>query len=500
MPAPRKPIHSLVVKSSAALSSQSRRIVLAGADDQCLFERELRAVELTGVLRDHRTARACNIIESVLDDFRAERVNFERCDFKDNAIRGSRFSDANFGSSSMAYNTVLKTVFERCSFHDTDIQNCEFDQTVFVDCDLRFLLIKACSFTRCEFRGCQTNNQVFEMCRLTDSVFVKTELQIQTVAENFGIVATKYDGLLRDGRADGPHTKMEVNRIARMLRASEAPPLQKLNLQYFLEGTLLDGTHHVDDAIDLGSWMRMFRTAGSFAVVLNRWVEFLLGLYERDQLTIHAIIRMHSMTDGLLRGLGDSTPHHQTIAAINGVHLSLSRIVDQYLVALEQCTGIADKEVSFLVEGHQHRRYYYRVLQPLFARTPARITKLVRHNSPWDLGLTFSQGSNVMLFMALFLATRTRIELNRISRKVEERSLAGPPASTAGRRKRVSSSSSDVPTESLVAVEFGGGGKLRESPQLRLKAYLPGNLIAELKLDIAASKIAKLRKVVKDLL
>jgi hypothetical protein len=249
--------------------------------------------------------------------------------------------------------------------------------------------------------------------------------------------------------------------------------------------------------------MLMFRTASSFTVVLNRWVEFLLWLYERDQLTVHVLIQLHSVTDGLLRALGDSASRNQSLANLNGVHLSLARVVDQYLVLLEQVTSLSSHEVSFLVEGRHNKDYYYRKLLLLFERATARISKLVQHNSPWDLGVTFAPGGGALLFMALFLATRTRIELQRIGQKLS-RPIEGSPqqpseAKPASQHKKRRTSANAAP-QTILALDFGASRAMRSTPNFRLRAYLPGNLVADLQLDIASQSIAKLRKTIKDLL
>lgn len=475
--------------------------VLHGTDTEGLFDRELRGVELTGILRQRQAARTCNIIESTLHSFVAESVSFTHCDFKDNAIRASRFLDCSFGSSTFAYNTVVNSTFVGCSFPDTDLQNCEFEQTSFVRCDIRNLLVKGCSFNRCEFRACQTSNKVFETCRLTECSFFDIELQVHTIAENFGLTASHFHGILRDDRPHNPYRKLSANELKAWITDDTTHPLQKLSVYYFLNETLLEGSPYLDTCLNLTSWLPAFRTAGSFAVVLNRWTEFLMWLYERDQLTIHTLILLHSMTDGLLHALEGRSSHHQAITTINGVHLSLARYIDQYLILLEGCVASASQEMSFLVEGRRTHAYYYRELTPLFERAPARIIRLVKHNSPWDLGISFASGTSTVLFMALFLATRTRIELSRIGQKLQDHVSDMPPpepssAKASGKRRR----NATPGTESILSLEFGGNRVLRSNPNFRLKAYLPGNLVAELQLDVSSQKIARLRKTVKGML
>jgi hypothetical protein len=155
--------------------------------------------------------------------------------------------------------------------------------------------------------------------------------------------------------------------------------------------------------------------------------------------------------------------------------------------------------LGLLVEGGQSKIYYYRLLRPLFDRASAQITKLTRHNSPWDLVVSFASGSSPVLFVALFLATRTRIELAHISQKLQDRATkVGEAQSRHLERRHTASRSPHV--EPILALDFGGSRMVRTNPNFRLRAYLPGNLVAELQLDIGSRGVAKLRKTVKDML
>jgi len=478
-------------------------VVLQESDASGVFEREVRSIRLSGCFRNGRTAPTCNIIETVLDDFTAEAADFTRCDFKDNAFRSCRFLRCTFTSTSILFNTVTDSVFEGCSFQDTVIQDTEFRRSVFQQCDLSHILIKACTFDRCEFIDCRTSNKVFEVCRFTDCAFNGTELQLQSIAENFGITAAAYHGSLRDGRADGPHRKIESNDLQEWLQTASAHPLHKLSVEYFLLGTLLKGSRYLDALVDLSTWLPMFRTATSFMLALNQLVIFLIGLYDRDQLTTHAVVAVHGMTDELLKKLEQAPTNQSALASIGGAHLSLARIVDQYLIILEDCSTAFTHGAVFLVEGEQNEAYYKKVLGPLFQRADARISRLVPHNSPWELAVVFPPHSRVLLFWALFLATRTRIELSRVSRIVP---LATAPVKSSptkrGRRKQ------DVPVaysavtraKPILSLEFGGRHVVPTSPTLRLRAYLPGDLLAELRLSVGSKVITRLRNAIKQVL
>jgi hypothetical protein len=342
---------------------------------------------------------------------------------------------------------------------------------------------------------------VFETCRLTECSFRDTELQAHTIAENFGLKIADFKGILRDDRLDRPHQTLSPDDLELWVEDNATHPLQKLSIEYFLNKPLLSGSSCLDACLNIASWLPAFRTAGSFAIVLNRWADFLLWLYEQDQLPVHTLIRLHSMTDGLVRALGDRRSQQQALATISGTHLLIARPVEQYLTLLEQCALSGMQHVTLLVEGHQTKAYYYRALAPLFTRGSARITHLVRHNSPWDLGVAFGSGSSALFFMGLFLATRTRIEVFRIARKIEHQTpeTINAPTKATKRSKKKAATTASTP-ESIMSLDFGGSRALRPSPNFRIKAYLPGNLIAELRLDVSSKQIGKLRKTLKDLL
>jgi uncharacterized protein YjbI with pentapeptide repeats len=451
---------------------------------------------LTGHLRGVKTAPACNIVETALTSLTIHSSDFTGCDIKDSALRESHFVNCAFGSSSITHNTIFASVFEECSFRNTDIQNCDFLETTFLRCDLRNLLVKNCTFDRCTFRDCQTSNKLLEMCRLSECFFENTDLQIETLAENFGIAASGFNGRLRDGLAEGPHKIIAIDQLPNWLRKAHAHPIHKLNVDYFLKGTLLEGSSYLDASLNIQAWLPMFRTAGSFVVVLTQLIDFLIWLYDHEKLPIHTLICFHSMTDALLNALGEEPPQRQALAGIGGIHLSLARVIDPYLALLEELATSLAEDVRLLVEGPGTKAHYRRVLSPFLIRGGVIIKDIKPHNSPWELIFSFSSISPKLLFLALFLATRTKIELSRIRSTVQPHQAE---TTTAIAHKSLKNPRTTL-IEPILSLDFGGSRMARAAPNLRLRAYLPGNLVAELRLDISSKLIAKLRKTVKDLI
>jgi hypothetical protein len=480
--------------------SISRRVAFEGDDPQGVFAQEVRSAKLTGFLRGHRTAPKCNIVESVLEDFNAESVDFSRCDFKDSAIRSSRFRGCHFGSSSFAYNAVEGSGFEECDFPDTDLHNCVFFDSTFLACDFTNVLIKSCNFASCKFIDCRTSNKVFETSRFADCDFRGTELQVQTLEENFGLVSSRYAGLLRDGTLGEVSRKYAATDLKAFLDDPLRHSLKKLNIDYFVRETLLEGSRFLDESVKLESWMPMFRTAGSFVVVLGQWVEFILGLYARDEITVHTIACLHSMTGTLIDLLSKEGSQSQPLSSITGAHMSLARAAELYLYTLDQLDGAVGNELTLLVEGGNNHEYYYYELTPLFERAQATIARLAPHNSPWDLVVSFGGSADHFLFIALLLATRLRFELLRLGerQRAEQRRL--PAAGRGAIGKASGEREASTKHDTVVEINLGMHRPMPENPTLRLRFYVPGDLVAELNLDVGSQVIAKIRKTVRDIL
>jgi hypothetical protein len=471
-----------------------RRIDLTAGNEIKLFNHEIHDVLMTGTLGHVPTERAFNVVRSVLDDITGDQVNFRGCDVKDTAIRNSRFRDADFGHSSWHYDSISATRFDACSFVEMSMQHCDFDGVTFSDCDLQNNVIKTCRFNSCEFLDCKTNNKLFETSRFTECTFRGTGLQVQTIIENFGLTSSTYQGKIRTERGDGPHKWLTKDQLRRWTTSHCQHPLHGVNVDYFLDETLLNGSHYLDQATQLKNWLPMFRTAGSFTVMLNQWVEFLIWLYEKNRVTVHTLLAFHSMTDELIGALEVQAPERSILSDLSGSHLALARVVDSYLDLLDISVTRSGQLVTLLVEGSGEQAYYRRQLAPLFEHSAGRITSLTPHNSPWEITISFSSAGGTLLFLAMFLATRTSFELSRIREALAVHDVA--PATDEGLMRLEAAKS----VEQVFALEFGLARPSPRSPGLRLRAYLPGNLLAELKLTVSSRQITKLRTVLKGLL
>jgi uncharacterized protein YjbI with pentapeptide repeats len=477
------------------VNPQAAVVDLSQTDAQRLFSQEIRAAHLTGYIANIQAGSECNVVESLLQSVSIETGRFLGCDWKDTAIRDSRFMRCTFSSASLAYNSLNDVVFEASRFDDADFQNCDFDRVTFLECAFLRSLIKTCTSRSCKFLRCNTNNKLFETCRFIECQFSDTIIQIQTIAENFGLTKNNYCGPVRSDRTEASAVMLSVNDLKKWNDSAAAQPLHKANIEYFLFETFTEGSVYLDACLTLRSWLPLFRTSKSFVVVLNQWIDFLVWLYRTERTTIHTIVAAHTMTGELISALRDLTQNHMNLAAISGDHLSLSQTVDRYLELVELCTICYREGASLLVEGNGDLSEYAELLKPMLASGEVHLLSVVPHNSPWDLALSFGSTHGTMLFFAFFLATRTHFELSQIRDRV-----AASRTSSGLAESPLAPPKSHATTEPLLSIDLGMIKQPTAGSQLRFRAYLPGNLLAELRISVGSGQIAKLRKTVKGLL
>ena len=448
-----------------------------------VFTKELRRIQLEGRIAHFVVPDLCNFIECLLININCDEVDFSRCDLKDNTITKSLFIKSKFVGSGFVLNTVAKTKFEKCNFYDTVIQNCEFYEVEFRSCDFTSLVVKDCLFARCTFIDCETSNKLFEMCLLNSCRFENTQLQIQTVRENFGLRSTQVTGPLRSDRTDQAHETLDHDRLETSLIA-ETHPLARLSLFFFLSGNLIDGSKHLDAALDVRYWIRTQSTIGSFSVILTRFCEFLLQLHENNELAYLPLIRLHAVTGALASMIPADSRLRQAEFAVYGAHLSIARQIEDFGLKLAEFSKSRRRTWTFLVDGKHPVAFYKEELAELFDRGRPRIVSLVPHNSPWEMVLTFPSTATLSAFMALFFATRTRVELLRIR---------GQPNSVlVNQRKRSNRRTRDQ----LAHLTLGAARGTDAKSLFHFSTHVSPTLSVDFQLSVSTRCIGKIRRVV----
>lgn len=460
---------------------EGRQVDLASGPPEAVFSQELRRVRLRGTLTNYIVPDRCNLVECRLDHFEADAVDFSRCDFKDSAIVDCRFVDTKLVGTGFVLNTILKSRFERCNFFDTVIQNCEFYDAEFHECDFSSLVVKDCLFARCSFTRCKTWSKVFEMCLLNGCHFDGTELQLQTVTENFGLRADAISLPLRSDRLDHPHEQVKHEGLEQEL-AREVRPLARLSLYFFLQGSLLNGSVYLDGALDVGYWIKTQSTIGSFSIILTRLCEFLLQLHEQNQLAYLPLAQLHVVTGALAAAIPSDARLRQAGFAVYGAHTSIARQIEEFAMAVHSFAESRRRRWTFLVDGKHEDDFYRDELEELFKRGQPRIISLIPHNSPWEMTLSFPSAATVGAFFGLFLATRTRIELRRLLIDAS----ANPKLRSRSKSKRLQ----------VAQLTLGAAKGVESKSLVHLTAHLSATLAADFQLSVSTKCIERIRHLV----
>jgi hypothetical protein len=258
--------------------------------------------------------------------------------------------------------------------------------------------------------------------------------------------------------------------------------LARLAIYFFLDGNLLDGSEHLDVALDVSYWIKTQATIGSFSIILTRLCEFLLYLHERNELAYLPLLQLHMITGTLASAVPDDARLRQAEFAVYGTHLSIARQIDDFGLILRKFTNCRRRNWTFLVDGKHPKAFYRTELFELFERGKPRILSLVPHNSPWEMMLGFPSSAAVGAFLALFFATRTRIELRRM--------LDATAVTAPGHQKRSRRASTQV-----AQLVLGAAGTSEAKSLVHFTTRLSPTLAADFQLSVSTRCIGRVRRV-----
>ncbi|CAA9307119.1 MAG: hypothetical protein AVDCRST_MAG68-944 [uncultured Gemmatimonadetes bacterium] len=375
------------------------------------------------------------------------------------------------------------------------------------------LLIKGCRFVRCAFVDCVTTNKLFETCLVLDCRFERTELQVQTITGNFGISADQlWDCPIRSHDPKVAFDYVDLASLDEIATAkTRLAPVEHLRVAYFLSRDVLWGSDALDAALDARGWLQLCRIPSTFAIILQDFSEFLLWVYDRNELTVHPLLLLHTVTSQLsARFGGDAGVNPRVSRAIMGVHMQLSRSVEEFLGVLSGLALDAGDRVRFVANGPLEPAYYHLELAHVFVGDEVRLVEVKPHNSPVELVFEWVSQHSLLCLLAAFAASRVQAELHQLS------ALLPPPreeeVQEKGGRKRVGSRQSKkapglrrvagVSRDSIELFSYSMGftsGKSR-AYELKARALLPGSLLLELRLEISTGILRPFRRILLKLL
>jgi uncharacterized protein YjbI with pentapeptide repeats len=483
-----------------------KEVDLAKVAPADFFKNDLIRYRITGAVPSATDFSVVNFIGCELYDVTAEGIDFSECDFKDTLVKGAAFSECSFNGGTFATTFFSETEFRRCTFYNNAAYSCDFRRVHFADCDLTNLLVKSSRFFECTFERCITSNKICEMSTLFGVAFVDTPVQLETITNNFGLTSADLKNApIRSMRVREPYQTLTDEDLKTLLNSQKLSALERLTLEYFLEHSLLNGSALLDESLNIARWTRIYRNPGSFVELLDKFAEFLIHLYDENRLAAHPILLLHHVTSTLTNKLPSEEELHRVALSLGGVHLILSRIVEDYLSVLDLALKRVGDSVAFLAEGPTDPDYFRKELGPWIA-DGVEIARLER-NSPLFIEFKASELMPLLPLIAVFVATRVKLEITRLKSSVEKENTPRAKKNSKKSKKNlpaeVEQSLQRLPqksAQSLFAISTGWVTAPNPAYELRVRALMPGSLLVDLKLNVSTTIARRIRSLLLNLL
>ena len=449
---------------------------------------------LEGHIGKNHLFNKINIINSVWKNAIAKNANFYNSDIKDCSIKNSRFERCNFDAAAHINIDVSDTSFVTCTFNQTSITDSEFRNVSFTGCDFTNTIISNSRFVDCIFSKCKTSNKLIESSLLLDCKFEEIIIWTDTILENFGI-----------------HSGCLVNSKIRLLTKELISPeqftgesagenlsaIQIFLIKYFLQIEILEeGSDEIDSTFDYMSWINLSKNANRFRLFIERYHEFIIYNYEKNNAPFWMILYLHKMTNDLARNIDSSKV--DIYRSIMGVHMSLSRMVEDFL----QLAGFLftqyarENEMNFLVDGPLQPEFYYEQLDSIFEGRSLQIQKIIKHNSPNELKIIWENVKDLLPVITVFLATRVKLG---IQKQKMEQNLQTKTASGEMNADPASPAQNKAKPLDIIRTEFGFD-RYVNNYMFKLRAILPGDLLLDLHIELRTKIFGKIKKIILDLL
>jgi hypothetical protein len=299
------------------------------------------------------------------------------------------------------------------------------------------------------------------------------------------------DNRVRDDRRSQVHAYIPDADIASAARSDRDDPLALLAILYFVDGNLLGDADGFDAAFDLRAWARMARQPASFAQLIELFAEFLVTAYDNDEVDMHKLLLLHDVTRQITYDRSPDAVGHRYAVSFGGIHLALSRLVEEYLNVLYAMWDSARNDLWIIAKGPLSRDYHERQLAPFLTHCGLRIGKIQPHNSVL-LQLLEELGGGKFFALAIILASFVRTEL-KVTRTFKQIMVSTPEnAGLSGTKIAVV----QEPFE-FFHITSGMTGSKQRAYELRVRALVPTtSIIVDLKLAVATGFVRKIRQCI----
>jgi uncharacterized protein YjbI with pentapeptide repeats len=454
---------------------------------------DLVGYHLTGQVRLVHDLSSHNFISCVFDKVFANDIDLTRCDFKDVLIKDSHFRRCTIQAATHTTTVYLRTTFEECDFTNAAQTNCEFREVTFTRSQLSNLLTKSSRLYECNYIECATKTHVFEGNVFLRCHFSRTDLEVRTIVSNFGLKLILMDNCrIRNTRISEDFSYLEPEALQQLAQEQRDDPLTLLSILYFLNGTLIGGGDEVDSAFNIKSWARLARQPASFAQLIELLAEFMMNTFDDNEVDMHKILMLHDITRQIVVDDKDDSAGNRLRLTFGGIHLALSRLVEDYLFALSELCRRLPKNIRVLANGPPSKAYYETALGALLDHCGVGVAAARPHNSPTDLEFFELLPGGRFYLIAALLATFVRFELRAACHAETTKPRIAP---TKGRNS--SEGKALIKDPEFFQLTSGMTTETRRTYELRVKSLIPTtSIIVDLKLSVSTQFIRKIRDVV----
>ena len=353
-------------------------------------------------------------------------------------------------------------------------------------------MIKGCRLYDTSFVACLTTTHVFEANLFLRASFRSTEIELRTVLSNFGLKRGQLsDSAIRNGRRGEDATMVDPDDLGKLAAALRDDPLATLTMRYFIDGDLLGADDSVDRAFDLRRWAAIARQPASFAQMLELFAEFLVEAFEQDEVDMHKLLLLHDVTRQIVYDRSRAAIGHRYAVSFGGIHLALSRFVEEYLVLLDTALTVRPGSLWVIGEGPLSRQFFQDALDDFLRHSAVRIGEVRPYNSVLAELVELLPGGKLFA-LALILASFTRAELKAVHSSTFRIGQGSP---SAGGTEIVAPAPAE-PFE-FFSLTTGLTEGERRAYEMRIKSLIPTtSIVVDLRLAVSTVLLRKVRKVI----
>ena len=446
---------------------------------------EIKSCVIKGVINERHTITPANIVLSKVEECSFIGANLEYVDIKDTLILNSKIQNTSFDFGAFINSEFEVLTFNNCKFHNVSITGSNFKTVIFLDCDLSNMVIESCKFEDCKFINCKTSNKLFELCLFSNITFEKTNIQIQTIIENFGITHESIiNSSIRDKTINEDFSIINKEKLADL---DNLTVVERWNADYYLNpNVLLEGTSSLDALFDINNWNKTARIPQTFSNLVALLSEFFQHNYEIGKCSIFNILKLHSFTNSIISEMGDSI---RRMPEISGSHMIMSSIVDEYLKCYSGVLSNIQNPTVLLMNGPMEPEYYQRFFYDTLHIEDVNVIKVIKHNSPNEVFISWNEIASIAPIIAIFMASKFNFELRKY--------ISSDSLNINNSGLRIENTPK---TEKVFQLSLGFDEKDKHLFGLRIKSIFPGELLLDLGIHVSTKQIGIVRKKIIDLL